>query len=55
METHTWKQVVQRQHYLAFMEWFVYTLPEVALPVKVYLVAAVRVYGWILRCSELEY
>lgn len=28
-------QVVQRENYLAFMEWFVYTLPEVALPVKV--------------------
>lgn len=28
-------RVVQRENYLAFMEWFVYTLPEVALPVKV--------------------
>lgn len=28
-------QVVRREHYLAFMEWFVYTLPQVALPVKV--------------------
>eukprot|EP00904_Undaria_pinnatifida_P004685 jgi/Undpi1/14217/HiC_scaffold_9.g03866.m1 len=29
-------RVVQREHYLAFMEWFVYTLPEVALPVKIW-------------------
>lgn len=28
-------RVVQRENYLAFMEWFVYTLPQVALPVKV--------------------
>lgn len=28
-------RVVQRENYLAFMEWFVYTLPDVALPVKV--------------------
>ena len=41
MHVQTLKQVVQREHYLAFMEWFVYTLPEVALPVKVYLV-----YEW---------
>eukprot|EP00903_Cladosiphon_okamuranus_P014466 g13421.t1 len=29
-------RVVRREHYLAFMEWFVYTLPHVALPVKIW-------------------
>lgn len=49
-------QVVQRDHYLSFMEWFVYTHQDVALPVKVREVTdpaqAVYIYVYLLIFIE---